>query len=261
MRFLCIFGIPRTGSSHLNKLLRSCREIDAKGELYHRHAKMRFSEAEMAALEARAGGPFETPRDFADWRRAHPAATLEALYSAKSRPIVAFKVFPFHVKKPLIESEFLPRDDMGFAVLTRRPIESFISGLKARSADKFTTVDTTAIKPELTTERFSEWAARMKPWYEWIDKTFAKHSIPCARLSFEEHLDGLSGEESLARILPLLKPLGLDGIEVPAQIKEGNRQDKETRYQDRVANWDDFASAAKRDPDASGFFEWAVQVP
>jgi hypothetical protein len=261
MRFLCIFGIPRTGSSHLNKLLRSCPQIDAKSEIFHRHAKMRFSQAEIAALEARAGVAFETPRVFADWRRAHPAATLEALHGARSRPVVAFKVFPFHLKKTLIESEFFSRDDMGFAVLTRRPIESFISGLKARSADKFATVDTTAIKPELTTERFSEWATRMKPWYEWVDKTLAKHRIPCARLSFEEHLDGLSGEESLARVLPLLKPLGFDGIDVPKRIHEGSRQDKETRYQDRVANWDDFVSAVKRDPQVSGYFDWALQVP
>lgn len=260
MRFLCIFAMPRTGSSHLNKLLKSCPGVNAKSELFHGHTKNRFSVPEMAQIEARAGGAFPDNAAFIKWRRRNPADTLEALYEGSGSRIVAFKAFPGHLKKDLIEDQLLGRDDIGFAILSRRPIECFISGMKARSVSKFGVIDTTRIKPVLSTDDFLDWAERMKRWYGWTRETLETRNIPYADISFEKHLNGLSGEEALSRILPLLQPLGLSGLEMPQHVIEGKRQDKEVRYQDRVANWDEFLAEAKADPACAPYMEWAERA-
>ncbi len=194
------------------------------------------------------------------WRRRHPADTLEALYEGGRSRIVAFKAFSGHLKREIIEAQLLGRDDIGFAILRRRPIECFISGLKAKSMSKFGAIDTTAIKPVLSAGEFLEWAARMKQWYGWTRKTLKERGIPYAEISFEKHLDGFSGEESLSRILSLLEPLGFSGIEMPSRIIEGRRQDKEVRYQDRAANWEEFLAEVKADPECAAYLEWAERV-
>jgi hypothetical protein len=149
---------------------------------------------------------------------------------------------------------------MAFAVLRRRPIECYISGVKAHAASKYAKVDTTAIKPALEIEHFVEWAQRMRRWYRWAYASLKERGQPFARLSFEEHLDGLTGEEALSRIVPLLTPLGFPDVKIPPRVFEGERQDKEPRYQDRAANWDAFEAAARADANAADLLEWALRA-
>jgi len=260
LRFLCVIAMPRTGSSHLDKLFRSCRELNSKSEMFHGHAGFLISPKEKAALEALGCDAFDDKRQFALWRRRHAFETLDALHRAHGR-FVVFKVFPSHLKPPMMEEEFLPRTDMAFAVLRRRPIECFISGIKTRTSHKFSRIDTTAIKPELEVADFITWAQKMRRWYRWAYAALKARGEPFARLSFEEHLDGLSGEESLERIVPLLAPLGFPQVQIPHKIFEGLRQDKEPRYQERAANWDAFEKAARADPQAADFLEWALRAP
>ncbi len=260
MRFLCIIAMPRTGSSHLDKLFRSCRELNSKSEMFHGHAGFLTSHREKAALEALGCEVSDDKRKFAMWRRHNAVATLDALYRAHNR-FVVFKVFPSHLKPPMLEAEFLPRDDMAFAVLRRRPIECYISGVKTRTSHKFSKVDTTAIKAVLEVGDFLQWATRMRRWYRWAYAALKARGQPFARLSFEEHLDGLSGEESLERIIPLLTPLGFPDVKIPRKIFEGLRQDKEPLFKERVANWDAFEDAARADPDAADHLDWALRAP
>src|ERR1700754_118237 len=120
-RFICVLAMPRTGSSHLNKLLKSIPEINAKSELFHKKAPIVFAPREVGELEKRSGGVKVEDKDaFAKWRRAHPAATLEALRDARRGHVVAFKVFPGHLARELIQDELFTRDYIGFAVLRRR---------------------------------------------------------------------------------------------------------------------------------------------
>jgi hypothetical protein len=260
LRFLCIFAIPRTGSSHLDKVFRSCRELNSKSEMFHGHAGMRVTPQERTRIEALGCDVIDEKRKFALWRRQHAVELLDALYRAHNRPIV-FKVFPSHLKTSMLEEEFLSRSDMAFAVLRRRPIECFISGIKAREASKFTKVDTTAIKPELEIGDFLHWARKMRHWYRWAYGALKARDQPFARLSFEEHLDGLSGEEALARIVPLLTPLGFPQVRIPRRVFEGQRQDKEPRFRERPANWDAFEEAARAHPEAAEYLEWAMRAP
>lgn len=257
MRFICVLAMPRTGSSHVNKLLKSFPQVNAKSELYHPQQMPNLSPREEAEFEKR-GAPVGDAEAFNPWRKQHPVETLEAIYEGGRRRIVAFKVFANHLKRPTLTSEFFSRDDMGFVILKRRPIECFISGMKARKAGRFTKVDTTAIKPELSAERFLEWARRMRMWYRWADEELEARGKPYGVISYERHLDGKTGEESMAYLLPMLKSLGFATLTMPHEVIEGERQDQEPRYQDRVANWAAFEDAL-REGGHERLLDWAVR--
>lgn len=261
MRFLCVFGIPRTGSSHLNRLLKNCPEFSAKSELFHRQAKGRLKPEELAALYRRSAGAVTDGDSFLAWRRLNPLDTLEALSEGGGGRIVTFKAFPGHIPHKLLESELFPRDDIGFAVLRRRPIESFISGLKAKEVSRFGRIDTTEMKPVLSVEEFLDWSRRIKSWYGYTRDKLEARGVPYAKISYEKHLDAGGDREALGAVLELLKPLGFTGIGVPARIKGHQRQDRERRYQERVANWDEFVEAMKADPGKAQLLRWAERMP
>jgi LPS sulfotransferase NodH len=261
MRFLCVFAMPRTGSSHLNKLFRSCPEFQGKSELFHRHAVGRHREFEWDKVKAKSEGAVTDVESFRTWRRMHPAATLEALHDAwNGKKVIAFKVFPNHLPRDVIESQLLPRDDIGFAILRRRPIESFISAVKAKMGSTFTKADTTAIKPEIHAKDFVLWAKRMKAWYDWTRAVLEARGKPFAEISFEKHLDGLSGEESLRTVLEQLRPLGFTSVSVPQGVIVGERQDKERNYKDRVSNWAAFEADLRALPERAALLDWAETV-
>ncbi len=260
MRFLCIFAMARTGSTHLDKLLKSCSGIISKSELFHSNGKTQFSQSELAELQTASNGAASDKLEFARWRRRNPAETLDALARANRSGTVIFKVLPNHLERKRVESQLFPRTDVGFAVLSRRPIECFISYLKAMSLSRFATVDTTSIKPVLAADDFFEWAGRMKQWHEWLYRSLDARGAPYAKISYERHLDGLSGKQSLSRILPLLEPSGVSGIEIPENVAESRRQDKEARYPSRVANWNEFVAEAGASPEREVLLKWAETV-
>lgn len=67
---------------------------------------------------------------------------------------LVFKLFPNHLAHDLISGEILPRDDIGYLLLRRRPIEAFISETKAALVSAYTVMDTTGLRPELEVGRF-----------------------------------------------------------------------------------------------------------
>src|SRR6202000_828707 len=170
MKFICVLAMPRTGSSHVNKLLKSIPQVNAKSELFHRAAPARFTNPENRAL-AKRGAPVDDTRAVTTCRRETRVAPLEGLSEGSREPVVAFKVFPNHLPRPVMNEAFFTRDDMAFLLLRRPFIECYISGIKARSAGMFTQVDTTTIKPSLSVEDFVAWSERVRRWYGWFERT------------------------------------------------------------------------------------------
>jgi len=257
MRFLCIFAVPRTGSSHLNKLLKSCPEFNAKSELFHRTRVGQFGKNELAALARKSGGIATDAESLLPWRTRNPVLTLQALLSIKSNKILAFKLFAGHLAREVIEEQFFTRDDMGFAILRRRPIESFISAVKAKAGETFRLADTTTLKPEIDAKAFVPWARRVKDWYDWTAQSLQDNGRPFAELSFERHFDGLSAEDSLAQVLEQIRRAGFPNMTMPPNIITGERQDQERDYKARVANWDAFEAAMRADPENAKLLDWA----
>jgi LPS sulfotransferase NodH len=257
-RFFCVLAVPRTGSSYLNYLLSAFPEMNAKSELFHGTYQSEFSPGELAALRKRSGLDLSDKAAFTAWKRAHPAATLEAIHEgAGGKGIITFKVFSGHLKPDLLESELMARDDIAFAILRRRAIDSFISGQKAGAVGKFSRHDTTDIKPELSVEAFAKWARKTWRWYRWCETTLEKHGKRPLRMGYERDLNRKPGVEAARDLIALLAPLGLGPLSEPDKLTEDGPQDRERRYQDRVANWSDFEAAVRASADGAKLLDWA----
>ncbi len=257
-RFFCVLAVPRTGSSHLNNILSAIPEMNAKAELFHGSYQSAFSPGELDALRKRSSLDPSNEVAFTAWKRAHPAATLEAIHEgAGGQRIVTFKVFPGHLKTGLFESDLMARGDIAFAILRRRPIESFISDSKANAAGIFSRHDTTGIKPELSAEAFIAWARKIWRWYRWCETALEAHGKQPVRIAYERDLNHKSGIEAVRNIIALLAPLELGPLSEPRKVYESGPQDREPRYQDRVANWSAFETEVRARADGAKLLDWA----
>jgi hypothetical protein len=258
LRFVCIVAVPRTGSSHLMALLAACSALNTKGELFHgTSGDGGLTAADRNALKSASGGSIADTDNSGEWRRSHPRETLDTLFRSGAYAPIIFKLFPGHLKKDLIRSDIFSRDDVAYVVLKRRPIDSFISGMKARKLGVHGKVETTAIKPALETEVFVRWSRSVKHWYRWVEDEIERRNLPCVDLSYEDHLDGKPNAEALSMVLDALAAIGFQRVEVPAVIETGARQDREPRFQDRVANWKQFKRKLRARKRQSQLLDWA----
>ncbi|MBV8978676.1 MAG: hypothetical protein JO261_08950 [Alphaproteobacteria bacterium] len=259
MRFLCILAAARTGSTRLNRILNSTG-LNTKSELFHPHARGDLAPREVEALAAASNGAVHDAEAYIAWRRQNPLATLNALQGVRRKRILAFKVFPGHLEREGLQA-LLAADDIAYAILRRRPIDCFISQEKAQIVGKHRGIDTTAIKPELSPESFVGWAKWHKGWFKKMRTALVERGKPFAELSYERHIEGRTGRQTLEAILPLLEACGLPPLGVVAEPDDIPRQDNEPDYRLRVANWESFAQALRADPADALLLEWAQTVP
>lgn len=260
VRYVCILAVARTGSSYLTDLLGQCPGLNEKSELFHRRWVGRLSKADMTALQKKSAGAIRDDSTLCEWRAAHVGQTLNVLYRSGGAVPVLFKLFPEHLTRERISRAIFARDDVVYIVLRRRPIESFISSVKAVKAGKYRLVDTTEIKPVISAWRFLKWSARVRDWYAWIDAEIRQRDLPHVELIFERDLEHATGEEVLSTVLGALESLGL-AVPWPAKIEASERQDKEARYQDRVANWAEFEAILHANPERAAVLQWAQATP
>lgn len=260
LNFVCILAVPRTGSSHLCHLLHSCPGINMKSELFHPKGVHLVNKRDHEILRALSNGEITDNPSLCQWRAAHPTATLEALHESGGKRPLVFKLFGSHLARELVEQEIFSRTDIGYIVLRRRPIESYISGLKARTVAKHSKVDTTDVKPEADPERFVKWAGYVQRWYDWLDEQIAARRLPVVRMSYETHLKTVPPQEALASTLAALEEIGLPHFDTARKLYFATQQDREERYQDRVTNWDAFEQALRAKTRPAKLLDWAQQV-
>jgi len=260
VRFIFIMAVPRTGSSHLTRLLRNCEPLSVKAELFHSRS-IELSVEDILALAARSGGSITDDASLCAWRRNHPRETLEALLHAGGGRIVVAKIFPFHLSQQQIADAMFVHGDGVYLVLRRRPIESYISGMKANSIGRFGRIDTTSTKPALSAENFHHWAKRTRRWCEWLDEELDSRGLPHASISYESELDGISNHDALSGVLRKLEAIGVPRLDVPQNLLAGQRQDREQDYRSRVVNWSQFEHELRSSPDGVSLLDWSEAAP
>jgi len=261
IRFLCIFASPRTGSSRLVELIRRSPDLNAKHELFHYKWIVRLTENDWVGLKDESDGYVVDDETFLQWRRVNPARALESLYESGRRKPVAFKIFAFHLQRETIKQQLLSRSDMAFALLRRTPIESYISGIKAKGAGAYTRLETTDIKPDLDHREFSVWCRQMKDWHDWIfaETDAAGHEL--IDFTYENDIDNPDEGEVTENIFLKLDAAGLHTVSVKPKANPIQKQDRTSRYQDRVANWDAFESAMRETSVGASLLDWAKTAP
>lgn len=259
-KIVCIIGVPRTGSHHLDRLLASCRDFNVQREIFH-DKTLDMDDRDRLAIERAAGGGMADEAALAEWCRAHPLETLERLFENGGRKLLFFKLFPGHLSREQIARHLFPRKDVCYLVLRRRPIESYISNRKARLVGVYSKKDTTDTKAVLDVEEFANWARNIRSWYDWHLKTLMRHKRPFMEVIYETDLESVPAEAALANILAGLAGMGVPKVEPPAKIYSGERQDKEPDYRNRVGNWAEFEAALSADAERAVLLEWARATP
>ena len=260
-RFICVLASPRTGSNLLFSLLRNCQGLNLKYELFHPKWAQSVTEIDRQALGLRAGSNLEDDEALCAWRKEHPGKTLETLYkSGKKNPLI-FKVFPNHLSYERLHDEIIARDDVGYILLRRRAIESYISEVKAKEFQTFHKIDTTLLPPRIKPAHFIRWATKIREWYDWLEKEIPSSGSRYTKLSYERDLDIPKIKVALGNAVKAMDDAGL-----PCTMKKTDlvvstkRQDHETRYQDRVSNWPAFEAALRANPEHAELLEWTEAV-
>jgi LPS sulfotransferase NodH len=261
MRFVCILAVPRTGSNHLCRLLRNSKNLNVKAELFHPVWVGHLDGSDLRGLRAAANGRVVDDASLCAWRAANPGLTLDELFKTGGNRTLVFKVFPGHLTRDRLRSEIFGREDIGYILLRRRPIDSFISILKADLIRTYVHVDTTDLKPNLDVASFVRWAKQTQEWYDWLAGEVSATAPPAIEMSYERHLNLADDRMVLANALDALPRLGLERPTVRSEVGRLNRQDREPRYQDRVANWSLFEAQLRADPTLERLLDWAEAIP
>lgn len=112
-------------------LLDSASDIRCYGEVFKKHT------VEVPIHELQR---FDLTRSDTLARDAAPLQFLENLFAANPEKAVGFKAFPAHLKNAAIEQ--LPElADWKIVYLTRNPIESYVSGVRAEQTGVYTSLD------------------------------------------------------------------------------------------------------------------------
>jgi hypothetical protein len=78
---------------------------------------------------------------------------------------------------------------------------------------------------------------------------------------YETHLANVDNRVALARILDGVAAMGLARIALPKEIDSSERQDRESDYRARVANWAEFEKEIAAVPAHADLLRWAEALP
>lgn len=257
MRAVCILAMGRTGSSHLVQLLRACPQLNVKAELFKENARLRADDRDTLRTASGASDDGALTK----WRRSHPARVLDVLFEAGGARPLFFKVFYRHLTRERIAHEIFSRDDIRYIVLRRRMIDSFISNRKAHHYGAHADVDTTGLKPTIQVREFVAWTRRVRSWYDWVAQELHTRRLPFLDVIYETQLANVENRVALARILDGVAAMGLARIALPKKIDSSERQDRETDYRARVANWAEFEKEIAAVPAHADLLRWAEALP
>jgi hypothetical protein len=251
-RLVCILGIGRVGSNHLCQVLSCIPEIDSHTEPFHPRYCYGLNRRELIELSRRAGASFEPSSDNPEAvkiARRHPGHVLNCLSSllAPEKRIASFKILPGQLTLPQIERKILGRPDVIAMFLRRRPIDAYISHMKARHLQQWSDVDTTDLRIEIDAADYLSWWYACARWYMRLEAECWYRNKALHRLTYEDDI-AIAPAETAQQFCAQLEPYGLGDFTIPddAQIAGLARQDRNAGLADRVSNWPEFQRELER---------------
>lgn len=237
----CFISRPRTGTNYLMSLLRSSPSIDARTEIFHPNVPYGLNDDEIESAIGQSVASL-TDHEKAVLVRRNPQKICDTLRD-KSRQIgipIAFKVFPRHLDFAMLNDVIIASDNITKIIVDRRPIDSYISMIKANELQEWTFVDTTAIRPTINAQQFCHWYERNQRWYEKIAEKLKIDGQAILALHYEEFTCG-SNAENYRFIANRLADFGIALTQAAIPVSSRHtKQDKSVSVHDKVANYEEF---------------------
>lgn len=254
-RILCIVGVQRTGSSRVRGILKGFARLVVMGEIFNPTVAdnvARANEPMVRGLLPPATADTTTDH-LVRWARENPCRVLDALLEEVGERALGFKLFPGHLAARAAAEATLSRPDLRGLVLWRRPIDVYISLLKAQQSGAWKYADTSGLRVKADVDDFIR---RCRHWHRWY--LFARYALTTGNVRFRE-LDfagDFSDRELADDLAAALQDLQID----PGTWQDGTarlvKQDRETDYARKVVNWDSFiAEIRRRDLERIAFSE------
>jgi hypothetical protein len=245
-RILCVLGVPRTGTNHLCSVLSNIPEIESRFEIFHpvRSYSMRPDELmALSRLTQTVFDPSSTDPEAVRTIRANPGLTLECILSSMKPPkrLLSFKVFGHHLTAEEVGNTIISRSDAIIAFVRRRPIDTYISLMKAATLGKWSQVNTTDLKVKIDATEFVNWWQQAVDWYHCLEAACWTHGKPLNHLDYARDID-VAPEHLTQRVITLLAKNGVADLTTPDLRRfEGiQRQDCTEAVEQRVSNWLEF---------------------
>lgn len=194
---MCVLGAMRTGSNLLQSYLHECEGVTALGELFN---------PAFVGVDAPSRGYAE----FAGYTRSDVARRdssyrkfFNHIYDAAAPTTLAFRLFQGHNKEVL--KTLLANKSAVKIVLTRNPLESFISLLLAKQTNQWLVTAPTArkkAKVKFIPEEYEAFKSGRRNFYDGILQELQQKKHTFAVLDYAELNDLSRVNETLSQVLP-----------------------------------------------------------
>lgn len=243
MKKICVLAVARSGTSFLVDVWKYFEHHASLGEIFHKNAAHKCKPF-LPELGRTFGVKAESVRDqdlVAAMRQA-PWTAISALERGmrdQGYESFSFKVFPQHLKRPDLHKMFKDHD-FTVVFVRRRPIDSFISSIKATELRTWGKQNTTGLTVTLDYEKFSKWHRNHTEWYVGMREFLNGEGIAYGELLYETDIH-TPPEQVLKTSQDVLKTLGTElPLQVDHTIEARTKQDQASSYGEKVSNWDEF---------------------
>lgn len=240
---IMLASTPRSGTNYLHGVMaKSSRDVMTCYEIFNKKAVF-CTNNYLKDLSGKLKTDFKSIRDtrLVDYAREDKSRFISNLLdiaNERGRKYLLFKIFPDQIEDNLEKLNEI--NNIKVIILTRHPIECFISLTKAASLKSWTKTDTTAIKPSINLKKFLAWHNKTSKWYEqWANaKVFSRYS-----LTYENDIKGVH-PALLFNIINTKLNLGLTIADQYEPSNQLQLQDKTENWRNKVSNGLEFYSQA-----------------
>lgn len=238
---------PRVGSTSFRKKLQAFPNIAALGEFFNptagpiglglpEHLLMPFKEK----AKEREILVEPTYKSLNAYVKTDPIGAVDIALAASNQQgfkVAILKLAPGHLETPHF-TELVRRFQPIGAILHRSPINQYISREKAFQAKAWKEVDTTELRPTISTRAFLSWRWRQQHHLQMGRYILEREGRPYFVLSYEELYE--RGADPIQLLKTRFENVGIALGEADAAADDLPKQDRSKSRADKVANWRDF---------------------
>lgn len=245
---LLVLFVFRTGSSYIMQALRSCKDTYVFGDYgevltLSEIKKTGFAKSLMLDDKKLPKYAFEKLEGYLRYLS----------YYAKGE-IVCSKISLFQIQeyidgKNKMFQDIVSRKNTKILVLTRNPLDIYISWQKARETKRWGWLDTTGMKVSIDINHFCQWNCKLQTTYRKLFNYLKSINKPYTTIDYDE-LNGVYND--MAKIRLVTRKLATTGLKLELDVDKYRntkflfKQDRSTKHEQKIKNYEEVEEKLKK---------------